>query len=47
MIEHPEHLATVPDIMNNLVIQALRTDELGGPEKNIRACPRNMGLSTR
>jgi succinoglycan biosynthesis transport protein ExoP len=28
VIEHPDLLATVPDIMNNEVIQGLRTDEL-------------------
>jgi len=29
VIDSPERLATVPDIMNNLVIQGLRNDELG------------------
>lgn len=29
VINSPERLATVPDIMNNLVIQGLRTEELG------------------
>ncbi|MEI6261076.1 MAG: polysaccharide biosynthesis tyrosine autokinase [Deltaproteobacteria bacterium] len=29
VINSPEHLATVPDIMNNLVIQGLRNEELG------------------
>ncbi len=29
VIDRPELLATVPDIMNNLVVQSLRTEELG------------------
>ena len=33
VIEHPDLLATVPDIMNNEVIQGLRTDELAVKRK--------------
>jgi polysaccharide biosynthesis transport protein len=33
VIENPEMLATVPDIMNNLVIQGLRNDELATKKK--------------
>jgi succinoglycan biosynthesis transport protein ExoP len=33
VIEHPNLLETVPDIMNNLVIQGLRTDELAARKK--------------
>ena len=33
VIESPEMLATVPDIMNNLVIQGLRNDELATKKK--------------
>lgn len=33
VIEKPEFLATVPDVMNNLVIQGLRNEELGIKKK--------------
>jgi capsular exopolysaccharide synthesis family protein len=33
VVENPELLATVPDIMNNLVIQGLRNDELATKKK--------------
>lgn len=43
VINSPEQLATVPDIMNNLVIQGLRNEELG-LKKQLSELSENFGM---